>query len=178
MSAKLRDAADLDILTGAHSRRYLFERGAQILDHRDAQHAEANVMLLIDVDHFKSVNDRWGRLVEDSVLKHCVDCIRQVVRRDDVVIGRYGGEEFCILVPKVAQRDAFSLAERIRSQLAESPYRKEDISVPVTVSIGVAESVVQTSLEALIRLADERLYRAKNGGRNQVVDEGGLLLPI
>jgi diguanylate cyclase (GGDEF)-like protein len=178
LAAKLRNAADLDMLTGAHSRRYLFEAGAKILDRRNVHQAKAAAVLLIDVDHFKDVNDRWGHLVGDAVLKHCVERIRQAVRRDDAVIGRYGGEEFCILLSRVVHDDASRLAERVRLELVENPYRKDDLVVPITVSIGVAQEVGNASLETLIRLADERLYRAKHSGRNRVIIEGGLLVPV
>ncbi len=178
LAAKLRNAADLDVLTGAHSRRYLFEAGEQILDRRAENQSNSATVLLIDVDHFKKVNDQWGHLVGDSVLKHCVDCIREVVRGDDAVIGRYGGEEFCILLSKSALQDATGLAERIRLHLADNPYRQGDVVVAVTVSIGVAQDPGQGTLDTLIKMADERLYRAKNGGRNRVIDQGALLVPV
>jgi diguanylate cyclase (GGDEF)-like protein len=176
ISAKLRQSVHHDMLTGAHSRRFLFEKGDELLrSHVDRRQSQETVrqgatLLMIDVDHFKKFNDTWGHLVGDRVLRHCVDLMRQVVRETDAIVCRYGGEEFCVLVPEMALESARNLSERIRQKIAEQPYEHLGQLLPITVSIGVAQQAEQATLAALIHAADERLYIAKRGGRNRVVD--------
>jgi diguanylate cyclase (GGDEF)-like protein len=177
-SGQYRKLSENDELTGAYSRRYLFQVGEQLLKKDVALNHQSTAVILIDVDHFKRVNDRWGHLVGDQVLQHCVIQIRDVIRRSDAIIARYGGEEFCVLIPNVDRSDATTIAERIREQMANHPFVDGERSIPFTVSIGVAQvqpsievARGETTLTALIGLADERLYRAKNLGRNRVVAE-------
>ncbi len=174
----LRHSADVDMLTGAHSRRYLFETGEKILSSQDKPGRDPATLLLIDVDHFKRFNDTWGHALGDNVLRHCVSCIRDVVRAGDTIIGRYGGEEFCVLLPSIAPRDATLLAERIRRHIANNPYQHGDLALPVTVSIGIAHHVERGSMMAMLSQADERLYRAKHAGRNRVIAQGDMLVPV
>jgi diguanylate cyclase (GGDEF)-like protein len=130
---------------------------------------------MIDVDHFKSVNDRFGHLAGDEVLRQLAHCITAEVRGSDVS-ARYGGEEFVVLLPGTGSAAGFRLAERIRAAVAEDPFDLPDAApLPVTVSIGVAEyrpapdeHDLKVVGERLLALADVALYEAKAGGRNAV----------
>jgi diguanylate cyclase (GGDEF)-like protein len=171
-SDRYKNLSENDELTGAHSRRYLFEAGEEILKNEQRISRHLTTAILLDVDHFKRVNDRWGHLVGDQVLKHCVAQIRQVTRSSDAIVARYGGEEFCVLIPNIDQLEARAVAERIRLQMANHPFTSKDFSISFTVSIGMAQpdlSSNTTTLTQLIKVADERLYKAKNLGRNRVV---------
>jgi diguanylate cyclase (GGDEF)-like protein len=178
IARRLRDSANNDLLTGARSRRYLIERGEKILEDRQARLPEgAASLLLIDVDYFKRVNDTWGHMVGDAVLKHCVACIKDVIRENDSIVSRYGGEEFCVLLPKTPLSGASIAAERVRMHIASTPFLHDEVLIPMTVSIGVVLQETDATMKSLISVADHRLYRAKEAGRNQVVDCGkpGLL---
>jgi diguanylate cyclase (GGDEF)-like protein len=180
IAAMLRKSVHHDMLTGAHSRRFLFEKGNELLQslaHKKRSSGEAAgnaTLLMIDVDHFKQFNDTWGHLVGDRVLRHCVDLMQQVVRETDAIVCRYGGEEFCVLVPEMPLANARAMSERIRLAIAERPYMHDDLPLPITVSIGVAQQPDQATLAALIHTADERLYIAKRAGRNRVIDQSAI----
>jgi diguanylate cyclase (GGDEF)-like protein len=174
VATRLRDTVDLDHLTGARSRHFLFDAGPKLLLERRSNHAYPPTAFLIDIDHFKRVNDKWGHVTGDNVLKHCVQCIRDVLRADDAIVARYGGEEFCVLLANLHSDAAAALAERIRLKIADTPYCQGEQSIPVTVSIGVAQAHEQASLSTLINHADKELYRAKLGGRDRVVLQGGM----
>jgi diguanylate cyclase (GGDEF)-like protein len=168
---RLRESAYLDILTGAHSRRYLIERGAQLISQRDANDArQGTSLLLIDVDHFKQINDTWGHSIGDAVLRHCVSCIREVVRSHDSVVSRYGGEEFCVLLPNTSLAAATLVAERTRAEIAQRPYIHGDHEIRITVSIGAAMQKHTTcTLASVLSQADHLMYQAKEAGRNRVM---------
>ncbi len=180
LSYRLQEFADKDALTNAHTRRYLLENGTLLFERRSAESiGNAHpVVLMIDIDHFKRINDTWGHAAGDVVLKHCVDTIRSVVRRDDAIVSRYGGEEFCVLIPSLTATDKLALAERVRTQLSNSPCTFSGKQISITVSVGIAQYPEASSLEELINRADERLYRAKNSGRDKVVHEGYGMLPV
>jgi diguanylate cyclase (GGDEF)-like protein len=193
ISRRLRDSANLDVLTGAHSRRYLFEKTSQILDKsKDRLPDEATSLLLIDIDHFKTINDTWGHIVGDSVLKHTVSCIQDVIRSSDRVInnseaqknlpsnivGRYGGEEFCVVLPFTPMAGATIVAERVRKNIAETPFLYGEQSICITISIGVVIQESNATLESMLTVADKRLYRAKETGRNLVVNHGEIGLVV
>jgi diguanylate cyclase (GGDEF)-like protein len=174
VAKRLRNAVDHDILTGARSRHFLFEAGQKLIQERRTEHAYPPTALLIDVDHFKRVNDTWGHEAGDNVLKHCVKCITEVVRADDAILARYGGEEFCVLLVNSNSDAAAALAERVRAKIAQTPYRYGEQIIPVTVSIGVAQAHEQASLSTLISHADKELYRAKQAGRDRVATRSGV----
>jgi diguanylate cyclase (GGDEF)-like protein len=170
ISKQLRDFAYLDMLTGAHSRRFLIEEGSKRIDDQRAyKPTSANGLLLLDIDHFKQINDTWGHLVGDAVLKHCVKSIKQVIRQSDAIVGRYGGEEFCVVIPQISAPEAAAIAERLREHIASTPYQHGTQTIPFTVSVGVTFQGEQATLNSLLAQADKRLYRAKAGGRNAVV---------
>ena len=163
----LRSLAMHDALTGLLNRRAFAEQCERELAR--ARRAGAGLaMLLLDLDHFKMVNDSFGHRVGDRVLVDLAARLKRWRRAADVV-GRYGGEEFCILLPDTGAADATAVAERMRAGIAAEPLG--GVASPVTASIGVAAcaSTGQVDLDFLIVRADEALYEAKRAGRNRVV---------
>jgi diguanylate cyclase (GGDEF)-like protein len=166
---RLHIQATHDSLTGIWNRRAIFEALARELDRAKRQEIPVAVAL-IDLDHFKKVNDTHGHLVGDEVLRETAQRIRGAVRSYDAV-GRYGGEEFLVVAPECDAQRARDLAERIRQLLLESPVKTSGPAVPVTLSLGVVhlEKGSQVGINRVISAADEALYKAKSGGRNQAV---------
>ena len=173
--ARLVRSGFTDVLTGWHNRRYLEMRLLEELA-RCRRERTPLTCLMIDVDHFKSVNDRFGHLVGDEVLRQVAQCVGGEVRGSDVS-ARFGGEEFVVLLPGTGVEAGFRLAERIRVAVAAEPFAmpQGDLQLPLTVSIGVAEHSpapgeqdLKVAGERLLALADLALYEAKAGGRNAV----------
>jgi diguanylate cyclase (GGDEF)-like protein len=173
--ARLVRSGFTDVLTGWHNRRYLQSRLFEELA-RCRRERTPLTCLMIDVDHFKSVNDRFGHLAGDEVLRQLARCISDEVRGSDVS-ARYGGEEFVVLLPGTGVAAGFLLAERIRAAVAAEPFELPGGAprLPVTVSIGVAEHSpapgeldLKVVGERLLAFADAALYEAKAGGRNAV----------
>lgn len=153
-----------DRLTGAWNRRHL-EDSALIEMSRAERHGFPVSLLIIDVDHFKALNDSHGHAVGDRVLVDLVCCIRGGIRRADTVT-RWGGEEFVVLAPDTPLHEAEGLARKIRDHVAAATFGE---TLTVTVSIGVAEYKCGAGFESWFADADRALYKAKSGGRNSVV---------
>ena len=170
----LRDQAEqlerlstTDELTGAHNRRFLTRRIDEE-SRRAARDGTELSLVLVDVDNFKAVNDDYSHLAGDAVLRGVARLLGAVVRRSDVV-ARWGGEEFALLLPGCAKQDAAVVAEKARVRIAEQEWREAAGALRVTVSVGVASlGEVGADTHELVRLADRRLYAAKNAGRNRV----------
>ena len=165
-----------DSLTGIYNRGYINERLPQEI-RRAIRYGRALSILLCDIDHFKKVNDVFGHLAGDAVLKMFAKCLTGAIRHQVDWAGRYGGEEFLIVLPETDHTGAMVLAERIRQTVAERATQVDDATIPITTSIGVTgfspqEGTVVTP-EALLRQADKLLYTAKSNGRNRV--EGRLM---
>lgn len=157
-----------DPLTSVPNRRALQDRLDRILS--DSSRQAPFSMLLLDIDHFKQINDRHGHGVGDEVLCHFASVLMAELRTDDF-FARIGGEEFCMLLPATGVNDAFPIAERLRRKVEHSPWRPlEGPTVSLTMSIGIASSaqVQCASWDTLQALADRALYAAKTGGRNRV----------
>jgi len=176
--ARLLRSGFTDVLTGWHNRRYLQVRLNEELARarRDRSHV---VCLILDVDHFKRVNDTWGHAAGDAVLQELANRIDSQIRASDVA-ARYGGEEFIVLLPDTDNASAVCLAERIRNAVSAAEYRLPcGDTVSITASIGIAGITpdadaedLKTVGDSLIAHADVALYRAKSAGRDQVaVDE-------
>lgn len=163
------ELATTDPLTGVYNRRTFKELAEPHLS-RSRRSRVPLSLLMLDLDHFKRVNDTYGHLAGDEVLKAFADLVRGCLRKEDL-LARYGGEEFVVLLPGSSQAAATALAERIRDQVAANPLGGTDHRVRVTVSVGVASEAGDTlpSLESMLGRADEALYRAKADGRNRVV---------
>ena len=168
LSTRLHQLATTDDLTGLTSRRSLNENAQRMLERMPQ--AGCVALLMIDLDQFKGINDRHGHSVGDDVLRHVADVLRQQLRSDSL-IARYGGDEFCALVPAPGEAAAFVVAERLRAAMEGSPYRSGDgLRIPMTLSIGVTLHRHGATLRQLLDEADRRAYLAKAGGRNRVVD--------
>jgi diguanylate cyclase (GGDEF)-like protein len=170
LQEKLRDQAERDWLTGLHNRRFL----AQELDRlsRDQQAGPLSLAVL-DLDHFKSINDRFGHDTGDQVLVRIAGLLCDVLRDTDIVV-RSGGEEFIFLMPGADERAGLACCERIRQAVTGESWDGIVGGLEVTTSIGVAAMQAPGDLEALVRLADRRLYEAKHAGRNRVVGTPGV----
>jgi diguanylate cyclase (GGDEF)-like protein len=166
--ARYQQLASIDALTGLTNRRRFLKRAEQELA-RSRRYGSPLALILVDLDHFKKINDQYGHLVGDQALVHAAGIFAREIRDVDVV-ARYGGEEFAILLPMTTAGGAKEVAERCARQLAGSPVVVDGTSpIPVTASMGVACAEGQTgSIEELLRAADAALYRAKEGGRNRV----------
>jgi diguanylate cyclase (GGDEF)-like protein len=158
---KLAELSVTDELTGLANRRHLM-RKLEEEARRSARTGRPFALLMIDLDHFKDVNDRHGHQIGDHVLKQCAAVLLENLRRTDFV-GRYGGEEFCVMLPEASAEGATHVAEKLRQAV-------DGLSSPVpTISVGVALSQGCSSVEEVVRRADEALYRAKEAGRNRAV---------
>jgi two-component system cell cycle response regulator len=165
---RLEHLASHDVLTGCLNRRALIETLEREWD-RSVRYSLVLTVLMIDLDHFKQVNDTQGHLAGDTVLRQLGDLLRREVRSVDAV-GRYGGEEFVVILPETAQHGAAIFAERVRQRIQVMGFGTPERPLSITVSIGVA-SVPDprvTTPETFLALADEALYRAKGDGRNVV----------
>ena len=163
-----RTKAQTDPLTGALNRRAFMARGERVVARH--RHEGATLSLLfLDLDHFKTLNDRFGHAGGDDVLTCFVGLVNSCIRPTDFLF-RIGGEEFCCLLPHTGDEQAHMIAERIRHQVETASVIVTGMPVKATVSIGVASSeIVGYDLDALIRHADGAVYAAKRAGRNRVV---------
>lgn len=168
----LERLANTDPLTGLPNRRFFMAQLAAELARRH-RYGHPLSLLMLDLDHFKQVNDRWGHGVGDEALKLFADCVQCCLRTQDVA-GRLGGEEFAILLPETGENVAWPVAERIRARMEQTRIATEDGHCTVTVSIGVTQVEDSDDLESLLRRVDEALYAAKEGGRNRVVSSAVL----
>lgn len=166
---RLNHQAATDQLTGLPNRRYLWEvLGAELMRARRKQVPLAVMML--DIDHFKQINDRWGHEAGDLVLKNVTYAIRAVVRGSDLV-ARYGGEEFVVVLPEADEGIALARAEAVRTQIArlQLTYGGQSLGT-ITASFGIAVSrELRETAEGMVRVADHAMYEAKQGGRNRVM---------
>ena len=168
LNQSLESIATIDGLTSILNRRGLEDAALKMQDMCKRINLSMTV-ILIDIDHFKKVNDKYGHLTGDDVLRHIAKVVAGILRSSDV-FGRYGGEEFCAFLPNTTESDAIGLAERIRAGVEASPLKLDRGPIKTTISIGVADSVrAGYDFKGLIAAADGALYSAKNGGRNQVV---------
>lgn len=167
---RIQQLATRDELTGLLNRRSALAELDRLSQHLPAEpvHDEARLgLLLIDVDHFKSVNDTHGHPAGDAVLREVAARLRRGLRPHDQV-ARIGGEEFLCMLPRVSQHEAERAAERVRLQLADTPIELGVLQLAVTVSIGVARQLPGESASRVLARIDEALYRAKRGGRDRV----------
>ena len=175
--ARLLRSGFTDVLTGWHNRRYLQVRLREELA-RASRDGTRLVCLMLDIDHFKSINDTWGHAAGDAVLREFAQRIEGQVRASDVA-ARFGGEEFVVLLPATGTADGVRLAERVRAAVAATPFDLPSGGpVPVTVSIGISAASpaphakdLKTMGESLLARADVALYNAKSEGRDRVIVE-------
>ena len=158
----------IDGLTQVYNKRYFLESLDREMG-RAQRYLRDLSLILFDIDHFKVVNDTYGHLAGDYVLKQLAMEIKRRIRREDI-LARYGGEEFAIILPELDNTSAMHFGEKIRRIASEANFRFDETDIPVTVSVGVTtlEPAVRDSA-SFIKRVDEKLYRAKSNGRNCVV---------
>ena len=169
-NTELERLANTDYLTDLYNRRCFFHAAEEKLAGANLCGAPISITL-IDLDHFKSVNDTHGHLVGDRVLAHVAQLIRAHCRTYDVA-ARYGGEEFVILHPAIDSQTAFRVAERIRKEVELTPFLHEREQISVTLSAGVVDTKGSKDwphIDDMLAMADIALYQAKDAGRNQVI---------
>jgi two-component system cell cycle response regulator len=159
----------LDGLTQIHNQRYMLEFLEREVV-RSQRHARPLAVLMIDLDRFKTVNDTFGHLCGDFVLREMADMIRTSVRKEDL-FARYGGEEFVLVLVETDREEAVLVADRIRQSIADHQFRFESSPVKLTISIGIAcmSGDMTVTPASLLKNADENLYQAKRIGRNRVI---------
>ncbi|MGO4272451.1 GGDEF domain-containing protein, partial [Paenibacillus sp. TAF58] len=167
----LEHSALVDQLTEIPNRRYMMQEGNKKLQACIAGGHMCFVMML-DIDHFKKINDTFGHLIGDRVLHHVASTLQRHSGADTIV-ARYGGEEFILLAMRKNTQESVTLAEDLRRHIMEEPYSDEQVTVQLTASIGIAEYSPTLAfgtmvLEDMVSRADHALYRAKSGGRNRV----------
>lgn len=168
-NAVLQEMSNSDALTGLRNRRYLDNYLEREIT-RCFRYQHSISVILLDIDHFKQFNDRFGHHVGDDCLRMVAEQLRHCVARDSDVVGRYGGEEFCIVLPETEMEGARAVAERVRRRIAETPFRVANESITITISAGVTSAVPTSSDQEsyLLQRADEGLYQSKHDGRNRV----------
>ena len=162
---QVKAQANVDGLTGVYNRRFFEKQIAAELD-RATRYEKALTIIMLDIDHFKKLNDEFGHLLGDEVLKQVSNIFRNQLRRLDFIC-RYGGEEFAIILPETGGEDALNVADKVRRMVEAHSF--PGVPRPVTISLGVAECPQHGSMrDTLVKSADLALYASKTGGRNRV----------
>jgi diguanylate cyclase (GGDEF)-like protein len=157
----------IDGLTQIFNKRYFLETLEREIA-RSQRYRRALSLVMFDIDHFKKINDSFGHLAGDYVLKHLASTVKTKIRREDL-FARYGGEEFAIVLPEIDGGNSRAFAEKIRQIVEREEFRFENAKIQVTISMGVGSIDDElTDAAALIKRADDRLYEAKTSGRNRV----------
>ena len=159
-----------DGLTGIANRRKLDEAMENEFL-RAKRYGRPLSIAILDADHFKKVNDTHGHIVGDFVLKKLATLFQQNIRREEL-LGRYGGEEFVVVMPEVDSSGAFQLAEKLRKTVEGTVFKSGEAELPVTISVGVATLGAEESVKAFLDTADQALYKSKEDGRNRVTIGG------
>jgi len=159
--------AIVDGLTQIYNKRYFLEFAEREIA-RCHRYERPLTLIMFDIDHFKKINDEYGHLAGDHVLKKMAELISDKNIRKEECFARYGGEEFAVLLPDTEADRGKVLAEKIRKAIEGTKFEFEDNVIPVTLSLGVAQLDAKHTVDTLIGAADEKLYDAKRGGRNQV----------
>lgn len=164
----LEMAAHTDALTKAFNKGYIMEALETEFKRARALHQDFSLIIL-DLDHFKKINDTFGHDAGDLVLREVSQIVKTKVLPQNALFGRFGGEEFLVLLPLTNVDAATEVGEKLRSTLEKTNFMYEGKRMPVTASVGVAEASLDVeSAQGLFKLADKAVYQAKNGGRNQV----------
>lgn len=160
-----------DELTGVYNKAYINERLPQDL-RKSARDNLYTSVVMIDLDYFKNINDTYGHVIGDKVLRDFATIVKSYVRSDSMDwIGRYGGEEFILVLNNVDENVAQNVAERIRKKINESVFRYDDIEIRITCSLGIHSSKGKDiNMDAIVEKADRNLYKAKARGRNKIVN--------
>jgi diguanylate cyclase (GGDEF)-like protein len=163
---RAKQMADVDGLTGVFNRRHLEKRIVGEIE-RLARYGHGMAILMVDIDHFKRINDEFGHMLGDEVLRQISQLMTQHLRKADIIC-RYGGEEFAILLPETVGESAVGVADKLRKKIEQFSF--PGVARPVTISVGVADYPAHgQNRDELVRAADEALYSAKQAGRNRVM---------
>ncbi len=158
----------VDGLTQIYNKRYFTETLEREIG-RALRYRRHLSLIMFDIDHFKEVNDNYGHLAGDSVLRVLAATIKSRIRREDV-FARYGGEEFAIILPEIERENAAVFAEKVRILIERTIFEFDALPIPIRISVGVASLNFDTEdCDALVQKADEKLYEAKEAGRNRVM---------
>jgi diguanylate cyclase (GGDEF)-like protein len=165
---KLVEMNEKDPLTGIYNRRFLESKLKEEFS-RHQRYSREFSLIMLDIDHFKQVNDDYGHQCGDFILQSVCSRITSAIRNIDI-FARYGGEEFCCMLPETGLEGAVQVAERFRSAIEEQESKYNDLNIKVTISLGVSELREDIpSAEIMMKKADDALYKAKHQGRNKVV---------
>jgi diguanylate cyclase (GGDEF)-like protein len=164
---KYRQETITDHLTGLNNRKYMDIKLAEEIV-RFGRHGQPFCILLMDIDNFKNINDIYGHIVGDQVIKHLAEVVRFHVRKSDFSF-RYGGEEFLVLLLNTDIENAVRIAEQIRAKVETTNFTLKEKSFVITVTIGVAQYMEGESVESLLERADKNLYNGKRFGKNRVI---------
>lgn len=156
-----------DGLTTIYNRRFIIERLPAEQKGTSKNNAPLSI-IMTDIDFFKKINDIYGHLAGDFILKEFAKIIHQSLSKKTDWVARYGGEEFLICLPNTSKKEAFRFAEEIRQKVEETLYHYDSQTIRITASFGVAENTNEDSYDSLLTKADQALYHAKNNGRNNV----------
>lgn len=165
----LKDQAQTDALTGLYNYRYFADALPREME-RAQRSFQPVSLIILDIDHFKKLNDQWGHEIGNQALVHLAKIVRQVIRKLDIAC-RFGGEEFVIILPNTDLRHSINVANRIREMIEQSDLKLDGNCISITASLGVDEYRPNNSdsVEGFIERVDAWLYKAKHSGRNQVV---------
>jgi diguanylate cyclase (GGDEF)-like protein len=169
LEEKQRELATYDELTGAMNRRTFFENFNTLKKIANRNHSNLT-LAYIDIDDFKTINDTYGHVIGDEVLKSFANTLKGSARGSDI-IGRIGGEEFAILLPETDIQGAYAILERLRTQICSKTLRIEEHAINLSISVGLSHSRKENefAVEQLIKQADKALYQAKSEGKNCIV---------
>ncbi|MDO8453729.1 MAG: GGDEF domain-containing protein, partial [Sulfurimonas sp.] len=164
---KLEEMAFHDILTGMLNRRK-FEELSALEIKQSKRYNRDLTLLMLDIDHFKNINDTYGHAIGDEVLKHFANICKHIAREADIV-ARIGGEEFVIILPETDIEGAYNFSERLRKEVFNSSVTIESQTIKYSVSIGIASLKEDKDVKTILQKADEALYEAKESGRNTTI---------
>lgn len=167
---RLIEMTRVDSLTGLYNRRYLTQRIDEEIE-RSRRHGNPLCLILLDIDHFKQINDTQGHLCGDQALRILASTLKETLRKSDIP-GRFGGEEFICILPETTLEHAYQLAERCRKKIADLPITYNDTTFSITFSAGLSEMQVTDTFDSLIKRADDAMYLAKQAGRNRCLCAG------
>ena len=164
---KLKENAIYDALTGCYNKKEILEFLENYLSSYIRYKKSPFSVLMFDIDHFKKINDTYGHLAGDFVLKELARLVKSLMRKSDLC-GRFGGEEFIIILPETKLVGAMRFANRLRESVEKHKFIFNNIQIPVTISIGITSAGFSDSVESLLSRVDDALYEAKRKGRNRV----------
>lgn len=169
---ELQEKNTLDELTGLYNRRF-YDQKIQAEFRRSRRNLTPLSLVVIDIDHFKKVNDNYGHLAGDECLVAVSACIKKCLRRSADISCRYGGEEFCLILPETDSKGALVLADELRESIENCQISYNNIAIKLTISCGISTYLQQKNVkpEHLFAVADQALYKAKDNGRNQIIQQ-------